>query len=104
MPSLGYPKTMIVVRNVLNLVLGRLADINTGMGSILGLMTGTGMREWRNLWSANWYVRKYGMLECGNSGGCAGLGNLYIFTVGVVVMCDDSNWNVVRANFGFQWC
>jgi len=30
------------------------------------------------------------MLECSISGGCAGLGNLYILTV-VVVMIDDSN-------------
>ena len=61
------------------------------MGCIQGMITGTGMKEWRNAWNANWHVCEYGMLECWNSGGCAGLGNLYIFTVVVVVMSDDSN-------------
>ena len=41
-------------------------------------------------WNANWYLCEYGMLEYWNSGGCAGLGNLYIFTV-VVVLRYDSN-------------
>ena len=36
-------------------------------------------------WNANWYLCEYGRLEYWNSGGCAGLGNLYIFTVVVVL-------------------
>jgi len=40
------------------------------------------------------------MLECWNSGGCAGLGNLYILTV--VVMIGDSNRDDIRVDFGFQ--
>jgi len=49
-------------------------------------------REWRNgtnIWNAGWYEGEYGMLEYWNSGGCAGLGSLYILTV--VVMIDESN-------------
>jgi len=49
-------------------------------------------QEWRtgrNLWNPDWYESEYGMLECWNSGGCAGLGNLHILAV--VVMVDDSN-------------
>ena len=42
------------------------------------------------------------MLECWNSGGCAGLGNLYIFTV-VVVMRYDSNRDAIRVHFGFHY-
>ena len=60
------------------------------MGCILGMITGTGM-EWRNVWNANWYVCECGMLEFWNSGVCTELGNLYIFTVVVVVMSDDCN-------------
>ena len=53
-------------------------------------------RKWRcgrYLWNVDWCEGQYGMLECQNSGGCAGLGNLYIFTVVVVMsdMSDDSN-------------
>jgi len=40
------------------------------------------------------------MLECWNSGGCAGLGNLYILTV-VVVMIGDSNRDDIRVDCGF---
>ena len=29
-------------------------------------------------WNANWYLCESGMLEYWNTGGCAGLGNLYI--------------------------
>ena len=54
------------------------------------MITGTGMEEWRNVWNANWYVCECGMLEFWNSGVCTELGNLYIFTV-VVVMSDDCN-------------
>ena len=39
--------------------------------------------------------------KCWNSGGCTELGNLYIFTV--VVMSDDSNWDVIRVHFGFHF-
>lgn len=64
------------------------------MGGILGMIISTGMVEWwtdarlkwRNLWNANWNECRYVVLECWNSGGCAGLRNLYIETV--VVMID----------------
>lgn len=60
------------------------------MGRILGMIIGTGMAERRNLRNANWYECEYIMLEFWNSGGCAGLENLYILTV-VVVMTGYRN-------------
>jgi len=56
----------------------------------------------RKLWNGGWHESEYGMLECCISGGCAGLGNLYILTV-VVVMIDDSNTqDDIRVDYGFQ--
>ena len=42
------------------------------------------------------------MLECWNSGGCAGLGNLYIFTVVVVMRYKKKNRDAIRVHFGFS--
>jgi len=42
------------------------------------------------------------MLECCISGGCAGLGNLYILTVVVVVIDESNTSDDIRVDFGFQ--
>ena len=60
------------------------------MECLLGMIIGMGMREWRVTGMRTGICCEYGMLEYWNSGGCAGLGNLYIFTV-VVVLRYDSN-------------
>ena len=52
--------------------------------------------------NGGWHHSEYGMLECCISGGSAGLGNLYILTV-VVVMIEDSNTSGdIRVDSGFQ--
>jgi len=51
------------------------------------------MAEWQVslvLWNVGWHESEDGMLKCCTSGGCPGLGNLYILTA-VVVMIGDSN-------------
>ena len=45
-------------------------DIGIGIGSALGMIIGSEMGVWQE--------SECGMLEYRNSGGCAGLGNLYI--------------------------
>ena len=65
------------------------------MGSLFRMIIGTGMREslvtgMRTGISASmecWY----GMLQSRNFVGCTGLGTLYILSIVVVVMIDDSN-------------
>ena len=60
------------------------------MESLLGMIIGTGMREWRITGMRTGILCEYEMLECWNSGGCAGLGNLYVFTVVVVMRYESS--------------
>ena len=69
------------------------------MKSLLGMIIGMEMREWRLTGMRTGICAS---MECWNSGGCTGLGNLYIFTVVVVVMRYDSNRDVIRVHFGFQ--
>ena len=56
------------------------------MGSILGIIIG--MEMWNRGISGMRTAMRTSM-ECWNSRGCDGIGNLYILTV--VVMIDDSN-------------
>jgi len=53
--------------------------VGVAIGITMGMILMSRMEEWHeSLWNVGWPESEYGMLECCISGGCAGLGNLYI--------------------------